>query len=605
MARILLAQSLRLLRPFLRSTIEEAGHTVEIADSAQEVVRILTDRQLDLLVLDLDGPRCGGLSLVNYLRRPGFPRKVKVLGLSARRDRAFLVEAAKCGLSGLLLKEDSDPAALLGRIAEMVKPVAAGASTPAPGAAPSSPGSTGSSTPAAAMPAAPPALKPFEIEALLPRITNATALRPVVHQVIAMAGNPNIEMDDLVGVVRNDVGLSAKVIAAANSAFYRRRSGSARHLAEAIATIGMQGTRELAMSLAVSDHFKTDSSDPLLQMPDLWGHSVACAHLCELLARQTKVCDAEQAFIVGLLHDLGRRVMSEHLRAHYRHVLHRPLDGGVPLQEIERTVVGIDHASLGADVLQQWGCPAFLTRAVKLHHSKLLLRDDFADPLAGLLRVLVMADAMAIAFGFAADAHDELPQLPRGWLKTLEGADAMREMAFNSLQERLGVVMSRADLQINMPLSWPGALQQIVLLGATVHPLEPLQLAMSHAYQNVPMQMPAKADPAEAATLVLADLRAVERRQDLPAAVAWLSGRRQVHHWPVLLISNHAEVSAEELGLQGHRVATLRPPIRPAQLRTVVERLLPEREGALHSDYPSGAASMAEGCDRGVAVSAM
>jgi putative nucleotidyltransferase with HDIG domain len=412
------------------------------------------------------------------------------------------------------------------------------------------------------------------IDAVIPRMLEGKALRPIAYQVIAMSGNPNVDAHMVAQVVRSDMEMSAKIIAAASSVFYRRRNASVRNLTDAIGVIGLNGTRNLAMSLAVVDHFGPNCDDPLLAMPKLWGHSLSVAQLAECLAKATHACDPDEAFVVGLLHDLGRMLMAEHLRAHYSHVVHSDPSTNMSLHEIERRIVGADHTHFGGIVTERWGCPSFISRAVKMHHSQSIQTDEGDDGLGGLLRILLLADSMAIAFGYAGDELEELSAVPRGWLsKAIENPLEFRDTSLDTLREAQAMVMSRSNLTIDLPTPWIGDFVQILVMGTVVQPLEPLQLLVSHAFHDAQLVAPARVDRSIQKTLVLADLRGVSKDNDAASPLNWLNREKAPENWPVLLVSRLGADQIAQLGLNGRRFAAAKPPLRPILLRAAVESL--------------------------------
>lgn len=629
MARILVSQSYVLLRPLLEKILLDAGHQVHSVSTARETIVEACEGDYDLLLIDLDMALCGGLNTVRQIRHLKIAQDLKVLGLSNRRDREYVVEALKAGVSALLLKEHCTAEMLLERVEQLTGPMQA-----APPSTRPPPQKTQKATPphsqqqqqqaqkvaapapvqqlsVSAAPAStgppmhPPVLadhkplgqppKPLtsaEIDAAIPKMLQGKALKPIVQKIIAMAENPNVDTASLAQVLRADMELSAKVIAAASSAFYRRRNITVRNLTDAINVIGINGTRNLATTLAVVDHFCANSSDPLLAMSGLWGHSISVAHLAELLAKESQLCDPDQAFIVGLLHDLGRIFMAEHFTEHYRHVVHTPPSTNELLHSLEQRIVGADHALIGGSVIERWGCPAFISRAVRLHHSQSIQSDEGEDPLGGMLRILLLAEAMAIALGYPADHLEELPMMPRGWLsKAIKAPAHFRETAIDSLRETQAMIMSRSDLSITPPEPWSGGYTQVLVLGTALHPLEPLQLLLSQAYPGAQFVPTARVDRTQSKTLVLADLRGISQVSDATWTVGWLARENAPENWPVLAIWPSAAEQIQQLGLGQHRAAVVAPPLRPALIRSAVESLAAEQRNPLELPTSNAAAA--------------
>jgi len=586
---VLLTQYDRILRTVLTVTLKKSGHEVLFASTVGEIVSAVSGKAVSTFVFDLDAPDSGGLKMIAYLRTLAHAKKLRIIAVTWRQDAAFLKQVQQAGVTAILAKREYTPESLANLVDATPRQVELAAKKDVPSALAPLPaaGAMAAATRQLA-PVAPPKpvavtipTKPLEatipltrpqIDAAVALMTSAKALKPILHQVIAMAGNPTVSVDDLIKVLRNDIELSAKVIATASSPTFRRRSGAVKNLADAVTLIGMEATRQLAMSLSAADLFATQQTDTSLKMPGLWGHAITCAHLCENLARETKVCDPDQAFIVGLLHDLGRRMMADHLQGHYRQIVNAGPDT-LPLCEVERKVVGIDHAVLGSMVAERWGCPSFITRAIKLHHARSLDQDD-ENTLGGLQRILQFANAVAISLGFPGDALEELPTVPHAWLqRTFPDPFALRDRLWDSVQDNLTMIMSRADLRIEFPRPWKGDCRQLVILGTRVLVLDPLQLMLSHAYKSAELVVPSKADSHLAQTLLVADLRSAANLEEAIPALGMLE-KANLPNWPVLTVLSSPNIDVQKLPLHGRAFEAVTMPLRPISVREATQTLL-------------------------------
>jgi len=376
-----------------------------------------------------------------------------------------------------------------------------------------------------------------------------------------------------VRVIRNDPSLTAKLIGAANSADYRRSAGEVRGLQDAISLIGLKGTRELAVSLGVVDEFVDPNLDPRLAIGDLWGHSLATAHLSECLAAHTGLCDPGQAFVAGLLHDYGRRLLTWQVPDHYLQVLASSASAGKTLQERERELIGVDHAILASRVMERWGCPAFMTKSMAMHHVSGIWENDSCDAMTSLARVLQLADALAAAMGFPADEHEDLPLIPFNWLKRLlpDPTATIAQMR-GSLLERVGMLMGRTTAEIRLPKPWKGSLDQIVILGSRLMPADPLQIALTLAFPQAELRVPAKADGAKRRTLVVADCRGMQS-SDAQTKISWLASQPMAKFWRLLVIGvEPSAFGSAEIGVLGK--SFLSSQLTTGTLQSGVEQLL-------------------------------
>jgi putative nucleotidyltransferase with HDIG domain len=126
----------------------------------------------------------------------------------------------------------------------------------------------------------------------------------------------------------------------------------------------------------------------------LWRHSIACGLCARNVAAMVGYRDREEAYVAGLLHDVGKLIIDRHLRAEFAQVFQVVEREGIPFPEAERMVIGFDHAQIGEIVLGKWGLPATLAEAVGYHHSPLASTGTSLLP-----HIIHVADAITLMLG--------------------------------------------------------------------------------------------------------------------------------------------------------------------------------------------------------------
>jgi len=214
------------------------------------------------------------------------------------------------------------------------------------------------------------------------------AAREVVRQVT----NPDAGPRELAAVCSLDPVLAGRLIQIANSAFYSPRLpiGTIVH---AVSFIGTETARRVLLAAALRTNFASPQSH------HVWNHSLDVAQTAEMLALQcsTKV-DPSQAFLAGLIHDIGRLAFSIMPPA-FMERFHRLTDGGCPPVEVEMCLSGRCHGEVGSETLAQWKFPPEIVEAVRWHH-----RPERSElPLGSLL---YLAE-------FITDSQEDLPSYIR------------------------------------------------------------------------------------------------------------------------------------------------------------------------------------------------
>ena len=223
----------------------------------------------------------------------------------------------------------------------------------------------------------------------LSRTGELPALPAAATAALAIARDPDAGVESLCQVIRADVGLSARILRAANSAAYARRV-PARTLAEAVLTLGLRRTCDLLVAAGVRQLFHRVPR----HAERLWNHALATALVAEQVARATGAGDPHVVFLPGLFHDVGRIAFLLADDDAFG-VVDAHVDGKANRPDAERSWYGFDHAEAGAILAEDWGLVHEQVDAIRWHHQP-----GQADQGRLLAAVLNVADAGAYTMGF-------------------------------------------------------------------------------------------------------------------------------------------------------------------------------------------------------------
>lgn len=230
------------------------------------------------------------------------------------------------------------------------------------------------------MVAAPPVVateKKPALEAVARRVTEMSTLPQVALQVLEVARDPESGAADLTNVVEGDPSLSARVIRIVNSAAYGVRQ-TVTNLHQAISFLGFNQIRNLAITASVSEAFKKDDPVGPYRRSNLWRHMVSVGICARLVARRCGIRNFEDAFLAGLLHDLGLVLLDQVAHPEFCRVM-QSLDPARSLCEVERDVYGFDHCQLGDCIGEIWRFPVIARAAIRHHHASHRYNGDGAD----------------------------------------------------------------------------------------------------------------------------------------------------------------------------------------------------------------------------------
>lgn len=204
------------------------------------------------------------------------------------------------------------------------------------------------------------------LDAAVRRVTEISTLPQVALRVIETAQNPDAGAGDLKVVVEGDPALSARVIRMVNSAAFGLRA-TVTNLHQAISYLGFNQVRNLAMTASVSEIFKRDEQIGGYSRRGLWRHLVSVGICARLVAKRHGLAAFEDAFLAGLLHDIGIILLDQTAHEPFVRVIEE-LDPRQTLIEIERAIFGFDHCAFGERVAETWRFPEPVRGAIKHHH---------------------------------------------------------------------------------------------------------------------------------------------------------------------------------------------------------------------------------------------
>lgn len=255
-----------------------------------------------------------------------------------------------------------------------------------------------------------PSLKDRRLDAILDRVGQLPTLPPVALRILSLVEDTRSAVQSLSEVISKDPALTARVLRLVNSSYYGLpyRVSTVSH---AVALLGFDTVRSLALGLSIFGLFEGKSRGRLLDRDALWMHSLTAAVAAKRLAQRVKYSLPEEAFVAGLLHDMGRFILDEYFPGEIERVLLAVRDGAVHLCEAERQILGFDHAQLGGLLAQRWGLPPTLVQAISGHHQPLQISSsqELLDPT--LTAVVALAGQLTGDLGENDERQDDASPL--------------------------------------------------------------------------------------------------------------------------------------------------------------------------------------------------
>jgi putative nucleotidyltransferase with HDIG domain len=274
----------------------------------------------------------------------------------------------------------------------------------------------------------------LDMKRLAGQVQALPPLPQAMAEVMLALGNQALSAQRSIALIESDPALAGRTLRLANSAFYGM-AGRVASIGDAVRLLGLRTVASVLSAVALHGLLKLPAC-PGFDFEAYWRHAIATALAARALAPLAGV-DADQAFLAGLMHDVGQLVLAAHLPVDAQATIDHARQAGQPLHQAEQALLGFSHAEVGAWVARHWHFPETIASAIECHHGLDLPPAGHAPglpavvQLASVLAGEVMSERQAVVPAamrpllqtLALDAPDQLAAL----LQTL--ARSTREMA--------------------------------------------------------------------------------------------------------------------------------------------------------------------------------
>jgi putative nucleotidyltransferase with HDIG domain len=232
-------------------------------------------------------------------------------------------------------------------------------------------------------------------------------------RVTELLRDPDASIQAVAEIIGEDIGMTVKIMQLLNSAFYglARKVTSAE---EAAVYLGIDTLRALVLTIGVFSGFE-ERALPGQIVEDIYQHSMKTGALAKAIATQEGMekDQIEEAFMAGLLHDLGKLVMVHNMPTTYGRLLRATLNKDLPIHAAEMEIFGATHEQIGAYLAGLWGLPDVIIEAVAFHHAPEQCPSSGFDPLGAVHAADALAHANANNYKGANNQRLSVPYLER------------------------------------------------------------------------------------------------------------------------------------------------------------------------------------------------
>jgi len=237
------------------------------------------------------------------------------------------------------------------------------------------------------------------------RDSDLLSLPQVLSEVLNEVGKENFSADSLANIILKDPSLTSRVLKMSNSSFYQRFA-EIKTVHQAINVLGVTTVKCLALSTSIF-HPERIAKETGIDPSEFFIYVLSVAAGSKRIAQATEYASTEEAFIAGLLHDIGLLFFLHKYPGEYRQIISKKT-GATDLIEAEKKVFGVDHTEVGSHMAEVWRIPKEIAVAIGDHHSGPAKGKEYTISNIVRLAVVLTKDRFS---GYEVDLEARLNQI--------------------------------------------------------------------------------------------------------------------------------------------------------------------------------------------------
>lgn len=274
------------------------------------------------------------------------------------------------------------------------------------------------------------------VELILHQLDRLPTLPPITARVLALTTSDRSSVRDLVEVIELDPALTAGILRLTRRADLGVPQ-QGMNVGRAVSLLGFNAVRNAVLCNDFFELFPArgpEQDDGVRRR--LWLHSIAVACACEWVAERLGRVELGDAFVCGLLHDIGKIALESSLPKSYRRAIERAEARRESLCDAEQELFGLDHTVAGKRLATRWGLPQAVIEAVWLHHQAFDALPSFVAS-ANCVKTVRLADEVARSLGL-----DGFGMELRGETEAISHSLGLAPSAFDALVAALPARMA-------------------------------------------------------------------------------------------------------------------------------------------------------------------
>ncbi|MCK5272015.1 MAG: HDOD domain-containing protein [Sedimentisphaerales bacterium] len=251
-----------------------------------------------------------------------------------------------------------------------------------------------------------------KIELIIQQLSSLPTLPAVAARLLQITVRSDTQANEVVSLIESDPSLASRIITLATRA-NMGISRSTASLSKAVVLLGFDAVRNAVLSIKVFEALQRpgDSDDnEEFDRVGFWKHSLAVACASRMLVSHIDSgIDPEEAFVCGLLHDIGKLALDSCLPKSYARVVQITESSMDNISDVERKILGLDHTVAGRRLALRWNLPEAITESIWLHHQWVQGLPDAVQH-QGIVRTVHMADVLARQMRLGYSGNHYMPE---------------------------------------------------------------------------------------------------------------------------------------------------------------------------------------------------
>lgn len=306
---------------------------MEFVESGQQAIEAMNALPFQVIVSDMRMPGMTGAQLLTQIK-DRYPKTVRLI-LSGHADKDLIMKCV--GTAHQFLAKPCEPESLRAAIARAC--------------------------------AFDSSVKSEKMKQLIAQMDCLPSIPSVLNEIVEKLRNDDCSLEDIGEIIAKDLAMTAKLLKLVNSAFFGLRR-EISNPSDAVSYLGLDTMKSLVLAVNAFSSFEGKKTGPI-SLEGLWSHSLTVASVSKQIALSTGAGKAQvdEAFIAGMLHDIGKLALAVNLPQEYAKALDASKTLGIPGCAAEETAFGANHADIGGYLLSLWGLAPRVVDAITWHHE--------------------------------------------------------------------------------------------------------------------------------------------------------------------------------------------------------------------------------------------